>query len=61
MEQQEFYTTLGLKDGDVLMQVNGEWVHSGQNSLWDTLSREEPVSLIVMRKGYPLRYDYVVK
>ena len=59
--QQEFYTTLGLKDGDVLMQVNGEWVHSGQNSLWDTLSREEPVSLIVMRKGYPLRYDYVVK
>jgi protein-disulfide isomerase len=61
VEQQEFYTTLGLKDGDVLMQVNGEWVHSGQNSLWDTLSREEPVSLIVMRKGYPLRYDYVVK
>lgn len=58
--QQEFYTTLGLKDDDVLMQVNGEWVHSGQNSLWNALAREEPVTLILMRNGYPVRYDYVV-
>jgi len=59
--EQAFYQTLGLEDGDVLMQVNGEWVHSGQNPLWDELARKEHVSLILMRKGYPVRYDYRVQ
>lgn len=60
VEQQPFYVTLGLQEGDVLMQVNEEWVHSGQNPLWTALALEEPITLIIMRNGLPIRYDYVI-
>jgi len=56
-----FYQTLGLEENDVVMKVNDEWVHSGQNSLWDELATKKEVSIVVMRKGYPHRYDYRIE
>jgi len=58
---QRFYNTLGFKTGDVLLRVNDQWVHSGQNPLWDSLAKEEKVTVMIMRGGYPVRYDYNIK
>jgi len=61
VDDQRFYTTLGLKTGDVIMRINDEWVHESQNPLWATLQKNESVTLTVMRKGLPYRYDYQIK
>jgi len=61
IDNDRFYTTLGIKSGDVLMRVNDQWVHEHQNPLWDSLAREQSVSIILMRKGLPVRYDYKIK
>ncbi len=58
---QEFYRTLGLQDNDVVLRVNDQWLHDGQNSLWDTLKHEQEVSLQLMRNGLPVRYDYSIQ
>jgi len=58
---QRFYNTLGFKTGDVLLRVNDQWVHEGQNPLWDHLAKEESVTVMIMRGGYPVRYDYNIK
>ena len=61
IENQRFYTTLGLQTGDVIMRINEQWVHETQNPLWASLQQEESVSLTVMRKGLPYRYDYRIE
>jgi len=61
IDDQRFYNTLGLKTGDVLMRVNDQWVHEGENPLWDSLEKEKTVSVILMRKGHPIRYDYNIE
>ncbi len=61
IDNQRFYTTLGLKTGDVLLRVNDQWVHEGQNPLWESLENEAKVSVTLMRKGFPVRYDYTIK
>jgi type II secretory pathway component PulC len=61
IDDQRFYTTLGLKSGDVIMRVNDQWVHEAQNPLWASLQQNDPVSLVVMRKGLPYRYDYRIE
>ena len=61
IDNQRFYTSLGLKSGDVIMRVNDQWVHEAQNPLWASLQQNNPVSLVVMRKGLPYRYDYVIE
>jgi len=58
---QRFYSTLGFKSDDVLLRVNNQWVHEGQNPLWDSLATEEQVTVVIMRGGYPVRYDYYIK
>jgi len=58
---QRFYNTLGFKTGDVLLRVNDQWVHEGQNPLWDSLAKEDAVTVMIMRGGYPVRYDYNIK
>jgi len=58
---QRFYNTLSFKTGDVLLRVNDQWVHEGQNPLWDSLAKEEKVSVVIMRGGYPVRYDYNIE
>ena len=60
IDNDRFYTTLGIKSGDVLMRVNDQWVHEDQNPLWDSLAREQRVSIVLMRKGLPVRYDYKI-
>ena len=59
--KQEFYKMLGLQSGDVVLRVNEEFVHDAHNPLWETLQNEEKVTLLVMRKGFPVRYDYKIK
>lgn len=59
--QQEFYQTLGLKEGDVVLRVNDQWLHNGQNPLWDTLNQQEAVSIQLIRKGLPIRYDFAIE
>lgn len=61
IEDERFYRTLGLQSGDVIMRVGDEWVHEGQNPLWDTLEKEDSITLVLMRKGLPVRYDYKVE
>jgi len=58
---QRFYNTLGFKTGDVLLRVNDQWVHEGQNPLWDSLAKEEKITVVLMRGGYPVRYDYNIQ
>jgi len=61
VDNQRFYTSLGLKSDDVIMRVNDQWVHEAQNPLWDSLEKNDLVNLIVMRKGLPYRYDYRIE
>jgi protein-disulfide isomerase len=61
VDNQRFYTTLGLKTGDVIMRINDQWVHETQNPLWATLQQNELMTLTVMRKGLPYRYDYRIE
>jgi len=61
IDNQRFYTSLGLKSDDVIMRVNDQWVHEAQNPLWASLQQSDPVSLVVMRKGLPYRYDYRIE
>ncbi len=61
VDDNEFYETLGLKSGDVIMQVNDEWLHSGQNPLWNALGLTDSIAVTVMRSGRPVRYYYRVK
>jgi len=57
----DFYETLGLKERDVIMKVNDQWLHSGENGLFDALHNNEWVSIVVMRKGLPYRYDFEIQ
>ena len=58
--ENEFYKTLGLQEKDVIMRVNGEWLHEQQNTLFSTLEETNELSLVVMRKGLPVHYAYRV-
>ena len=56
--ESEFYQTLGLKSGDVVLQVNDLRVHEQSNPLWQELAQQEEIKLLLMRKGLPVRLDY---
>nr|WP_010131189.1 thioredoxin domain-containing protein [Microbulbifer agarilyticus] len=56
----EFFAALGLEEGDVVLRVNDEWVHSGQNPLWDALVSGEVTDVTFMRNGLPQRLQYTV-
>jgi len=58
--QNEFYQTLGLQDGDVVMLVDNEWVHEAQNNLFRALRDKQEVSLVLMRKGLPVHLKYAI-
>jgi protein-disulfide isomerase len=60
VDKSDFYKVLGLQTGDVVLQVNGEWVHEQQNLLWQSLQNESQITLLVMRGGLPIRYDYKI-
>jgi len=56
----DFYQTLGLEEGDVILRVNDEWVHEAQNNLFAVLSDEQEVSLVLMRRGLPVHLRYAI-
>jgi protein-disulfide isomerase len=45
------YELLGLQSGDVIVTVNEQPIHEGDNPLWDALDREKVVRVRVMRRG----------
>lgn len=59
--QSEFYQTLGLQEGDVLMRVNEQWVHESQNDLFTLLENAEQVSVVLVRKGLPVHLVYRIR
>ena len=59
--QNEFYQTLGLQEGDVLMRVNEQWVHESQNDLFASLENAERVSVVLVRKGLPVHLVYTIR
>lgn len=61
VDKSDFYQVLGLQTNDVVLQVNGEWVHEQQNTLWQSLQSESQITLLVMRGGFPIRYNYTVE
>lgn len=60
IESNDFYQTLGLKEGDVVLRVNDEWVHEAQNNLFAKLEDEQEVSVVLMRKGLPVHLRYAI-
>jgi len=58
IQENDFYQTLGLQEQDVVLRVNNEWVHSAQNSLFDSLENLQEVSVVLMRKGLPVHLNY---
>lgn len=57
----EFYQTLGMKEGDVVLRVNDEWVHEAQNNLFAQLESGEEVSVVLMRRGLPVHLRYAIQ
>jgi type II secretory pathway component PulC len=56
------YELLGLQPGDVILGVNEQPVHEGDNPLWRALETEDEVRVRVMRSGgiahhYTFRFD----
>ena len=60
VEPGSLYDRLGLQARDVLMQVDGAWVHDSHNPLWDALRKQEYVTLTIMRRGFPRTFRYVI-
>lgn len=61
VSQSEFYQTLGLQEGDVVMRVNEQWVHESQNDLFTALENGEQVSVVLVRKGLPVHLVYRIR
>jgi len=61
VEQSEFYQTLGLQEGDVLMRVNEQWVHEAQNTLFESLETGTRVSVVLVRRGLPVQLVYTIQ
>ncbi|MFE8072266.1 thioredoxin domain-containing protein [Marinobacteraceae bacterium S3BR75-40.1] len=55
----EFYRTLGLQSGDVILRVGDEWVHENQNRFLDALDSQQAVTIQFIRNGLPktVRYE----
>jgi hypothetical protein len=52
----DLHGLLGLEKGDVIVMVNEQSVHEGDNPLWDLLDREGEVRIWVMRDGRTPRH-----
>lgn len=55
------YEALGLLPGDVVMQVDGVFVHDGYNPLWETLRTRSQLTVTVMRGGFPKTFAYAIE
>jgi protein-disulfide isomerase len=51
---------MGLRPGDVLAYVNDRFVVDDGALLWTALRGEEAFALVILRRGLPLTYYYVV-
>jgi protein-disulfide isomerase len=56
------YEKLGLLPNDVLMQVNGMWIHDQDNPLWNALAGDQnTVILRIIRDGIPKTFEYQIE
>jgi protein-disulfide isomerase/type II secretory pathway component PulC len=60
IEPGSLYEALGLLPGDVVMQVDGVFVHDGYNPLWETLRTRSQLTVTVMRGGFPKTFSYAI-
>jgi protein-disulfide isomerase/type II secretory pathway component PulC len=61
VEPGSLYEMLGLEPRDVILQVNGEWIHDQDNPLWRTLRGSPRVTVVVMRRGLPKTLVYEIR
>lgn len=61
VEPGSLYDWLGLQAGDVLMQVDGVFVHDQYNPLWDALRDHDALTLTIMRRGIPRTFQYRIE
>jgi protein-disulfide isomerase/type II secretory pathway component PulC len=61
VEPGSLYDALGLVPGDVIMQVDGVFVHDQHNPLWEALRTRSRVTVTVMRKGFPKTFEYAIE
>jgi len=57
----DLYDRLGLKEDDVLMLVDDQWITDEGNPLWEALQSQNEITLLVMRRGRPHRYRYRIR
>lgn len=57
----DLYDRLGLRNNDVLMLVDDQWITDEANPLWDALQNQSEITLLVMRRGRPHRYRYRIR
>lgn len=61
IEPGSLYEALGLLPGDVVMQVDGVFVHDDYNPLWETLRTRSQLTVTVMRGGFPKTFSYAIE
>lgn len=61
VEPGSLYEMLGLEPGDVILQVDGRFVHDEYNPLWEALRSQGRVTVTVMRKGFPRIFEYAIE
>ena len=60
----DLYDRLGLRERDVLLLVDGEWVTDEENPLWRALEKGQAgaeLNILVMRRGLPRSYRYRIE
>jgi protein-disulfide isomerase/type II secretory pathway component PulC len=57
VEPGSLYDALGLVKGDVIVQVDGVFVHNQYNPLWEALRTKPEVAVTVIRRGIPRTFE----
>jgi type II secretory pathway component PulC len=55
------WETMGLRDGDVLVMVNGAPMLDDGDALFDALRDRTQVTVQLLRRGLPVTYAYAIE
>lgn len=59
--EDDLYARLGLEPGDVLLLIDGRFLTTDHNRLWDALAEQDELTLLVMRRGRPHVFLYRIR